>query len=449
MSVKQEAVIQWEKIYDELIDLFKKYLLINTTNPPGNEIHAAKFFADICDKEDIEYQIIEPAPSRGSIIAKIPGNQQQKPVIMLNHMDVVPAEPDKWDSDPFGLFEKDGYIYNRGSQDMKSFGIIEFMTLLMLKRSGRTLRRDVYFIGCADEEVGGAMGAGYITENIPEIKDASFCINEGCDIRKTDSGELVWQVAFSEKIPSPFRVIATGEPGHASMPHNENCNIKLVKALERLNSWKAPTDVLPVVKTLLKTQARFENEPLKSILENIEESVKNPETLKMIEDRYPHINALIRDTHTLTLIKSGTKTNVIPAEACAEFDARILPSHNWQDFLELVKEVVRDLPVEIQGKGSSRPTPVGIIESEDSEFYQAVKQVAAEMTPGAMVTPSIMIGASDSQFFRGIGIPSYGFAPLISKAEERKGVHGNNERMSIESMKFGIRAFYRIMDLLT
>jgi acetylornithine deacetylase/succinyl-diaminopimelate desuccinylase-like protein len=449
MSVKSETVIQWEKIYEELIDLFRKYLAINTTNPPGNEIEAAKFFAALCEKEGIKYRIYEPEPARGTIIAKLPGSGAKKPVIMLNHMDVVPAEPDKWISHPFALEERDGYIYNRGAQDMKSFGILQFMTLLMLKRSGKTLERDIYFIGCADEEAGGAKGAAYITENVPELKDAEFCINEGCDIRETEAGELVWQVAFSEKTTSPFRVTAKGEPGHASMPHNKNCTVNLVKALERINNWKAPIDVIPVVETLLKTQSQFENEPLRSILENIEESVKDPDKLKMIEDKYPQINALIRDTHTLTMMNAGAKVNVIPTEACAVYDARILPGHNGQEFIAMIKELVKDLPVEIEAKAPSRPIPDKILESEHSEFYTVVKQVANEMTPEARVTPSIMTGASDSQYFRGIGIPSYGFAPLIAKAEERKGVHGNNERMSIESMKFGIRAFYRIMDLLT
>jgi acetylornithine deacetylase/succinyl-diaminopimelate desuccinylase-like protein len=449
MSVKSETVIQWEKVYEELIDLFKRYLAVNTTNPPGNEIEAARFFADICEKEGIEYRIYEPQPQRGTIIAKLAGNGQKKPVVLLNHMDVVPAEPEKWDSHPFAVAERDGYIYNRGAQDMKSLGILEFMTFLMLKRSGKILERDVYFIGCADEEAGGTWGAAYITQNVPELKEAVFCINEGCDIKETDSGKLVWQVAFSEKGQSPFHVRAKGEPGHASIPHNNNCNVNLIKALERINNWKAPVDLIPVIRTLLKTQAQFENEPLRSILENIDESVKDPDKIRVIEDNYPHLNALIRDTHTLTMINAGAKVNVIPTECCATYDARVLPGHNREEFIGMIKDLVKDLPVEIEIRGKGRPLPERILESEDSEFYRVVKQVAKEMTPTAEVTPSIMTGASDSQYFRSIGVPSYGFAPLISKAVERKGVHGNNERMSIESMKFGIRAFYRIMDLLT
>jgi acetylornithine deacetylase/succinyl-diaminopimelate desuccinylase-like protein len=449
MKVESKVNIEFEKIYTEYLDLFKQYLRIDTTNPPGNEILAANFFKKLFDKEGIESTIYESAPGRGSILATLKGTGEKKPIVLLNHMDVVPVDVDKWNFPPFEAEEKDGYIYCRGAQDMKNLGFIEAMTMILMKRSGYIPNRDIIFLGCADEEAGGTYGMEYLVKNVPLLKEVDFCINEGSSIKRTDSGQLIWEVAFSEKVPSRFYVRAKGTPGHGSVPIQDNCNNKLVKAMDRLNNWETPIDIIPIVRSNFKSMSKLEEEPMKSILANIDEAVKDPQTLKLLIEKYPSINALIRDTLSLTIMKSGYKENVIPCEGYAFYDARILPGHSRSDFIDSVKELLKDLPVEIQAEDQSRPAPEKVLENEDSEFYQALRKVAEEMTPGSLVIPSIMMGASDSQYFRIIGVPSYGFEPIISTDEEHSRIHGNNERISIENMKFGLRALCRVIELTT
>jgi len=437
---------QWEATYKEFLDLFKEYLQLDTSNPPGNEMKAADFFKKLCDKEGIDCKLYEPAPGRGNIVARIKGNGTKKPVILLNHLDVVPADESKWTVPPFSGQEKDGYIYGRGALDMKSFGMMEFVTMALLKRSGETLDRDIIFVGAADEEIGDEMGLAYLWDNVPELKNAEFCINEGTDIAKMNDGHLIWPITFSEKIPSWFYVIAHGSTGHGSVPTVDNCNMKLTEALVRLNHWKTSLEVIPMVRDDLKARAPYVEEPLKSIIANIDEAIKDPEKVKMLEEKYPEINALLRDTATLTVLNSGNSPNVIPQEAYAIYDGRILPGRSKEGFLKEVRDIVRGLPVEIEAMDMRYPLHDKIPESTDSEYYKAIQAVAQELAPGSTVTPSIMTGATNSTFFRKIGIPVYCFAPIITTTEEESHVHGNDERVSVESMKFGIRAFYKIME---
>lgn len=445
MNVKHCIAIT-EKTFKETIDLLKRYLRIDTTNPPGNEIKAANFFSSICEKELIDHEIVESEPGRASIKATLRGDGTKKPVILLNHMDVVPAEESSWSHPPFAARQKDGFIYARGAQDMKTTGLLQFMTMVLLKRTQQDLNRDVIFLGCAGEETGGKLGAGYLIENDPDLQKADFCINEGGSIWRTKSGDLIYKIGFTEKVPSRFKVKALGKPGHSSIPHVDNCNLKLVRALDRLNNHSTPIQVIPLIKSLLKTTSRFEEGKLREILQDIEKAVENPENVKLLEEKYPYYNSLIRDTISLNMIQSGEKANVIPSQGWAVYDARILPENSRDEFISRIKEVVKDIPVEVELLESKRPAPRGIIESCDSEFYMAVSDLCKELTPGAEITPSMMTGASDSQYFRNVGVPSYGFTPLIFDSNEKGRVHGHDERISIENVRFGLNFMCKLME---
>ncbi len=441
--------IRWKQVEEETISLFCKYLQIDTTNPPGNELKAAEYFGEILDREGIPYRLMEPEPGRTSIMATLSGNGEKKPIILMNHMDVVPAEVESWDYPPFQARQVDGYIYARGAQDMKSLGILEFMTLLLLKRQGVKLCRDVIFLGCADEEKGGAMGIGHVMKEVPELAGAAFCLNEGGGIMDMGDGRLLYRVGFTEKIPAWFRITAHGKPGHGSVPHHEHCNMALVEAIRRILQWQPAPEVTPVVRRYLKSVATFCDEPLRGILSDPDVSIKDPEKMKTLYQLSPSYTALLRDTMALNIIHSGSKINVIPSTGYCEFDTRILPGHSPGEFISRVEKILEDLPVKVELQDASRPVAENVIESEDSEFYQALQETAQEMTPGAVVTPYVMTGASDSQYLRCIGVPCYGFAPLILTGEERKRVHGHNERMSIGNMKFGVASLFRLMEKLT
>jgi len=238
----------WEALGSEAVSLLVSYLQIDTTNPPGNETRAAQFFKAIFDREGIEARIIESAPERGSIYARLTGDGSKKAIILLNHLDVVPADKRLWSVDPFSGEIKDDYVWGRGALDMKGMGILELMTMLILKREGISLKGDVIFLGTADEEAGGRMGAGFIMrEHFDLVKDAGLVLNEGSAITLRDGKAWFYGVSVSEKSPFGLTLTATGTPGHGSTPRPDSAVNKLIAALQRVISYQTPLKVLPEV----------------------------------------------------------------------------------------------------------------------------------------------------------------------------------------------------------
>ncbi len=440
----------WDDVYKKTIELFKEYIRINTTNPPGNEMEAALFFANIFERAGIPHKIYESQEKRGSIMAVLEGEGKGS-IILLNHMDVVPVEEDKWDYPPFGAVEDGGFIYGRGALDMKSFGIIQMASVLLLKNSGKKLSRDIIFLGCADEERGGAKGVNFLVSKIPQLQDASFCINEGGKIWKGKNGKLVYHVAFTEKIPVPLKIVARGKAGHGSVPPVEHCNLKLIEALHRINQWRGKFRITPITKRILDAYISIYSGNEKLLLEKVakDPSSLSQEEIRLLEEKEPYISSLLKDTISLNVISSGSKTNVVPSEGYALYDCRILPDTPHEEFQKSILSLVEGLDVDVEFLPTHRPVPKKMLESEDSEYYKAVKKVAYEFTPEAVVIPSMMTGASDSQYFRSIGVPTYGFAPFIMDKREKGRVHGHNERISVENLKFGLRFMYRLLDILT
>ena len=208
----------------EALSALAEYLRIDTTNPPGNEIKAAQFFKAIFEREGIEAQVFESAPGRGNIYARLKGDGSKKAIVLLNHMDVVPADRGYWSVDPFSGITKDGHLWGRGALDMKGMGIVELMAMLALKRQGMPLKADVIFLGTADEEAGGAMGAGFIVkEHFDLIMDAGVVLNEFGGILVADDGKVRYYTAYpAEKTPLWLKLIATGPPGHGSGPRPDS-----------------------------------------------------------------------------------------------------------------------------------------------------------------------------------------------------------------------------------
>nr|MBP6824604.1 M20/M25/M40 family metallo-hydrolase [Acidobacteriota bacterium] len=233
VNAPAQTQVNWDAAQKEALELFIQYLKIDTTNPPGNEIKAANFFAEICKREGIEYKVFEPFPGRGTLWARLKGDGSKRPVILLNHTDVVPHSPEFWSVPAFSGQIKDGFIYGRGSQDMKSVGIAQFVIMLALKRARVPLKRDVIFLATADEEAGGLQGAGWFAKNHPELLGkAEFLFNEGGNNTVDNSGKvLAIGVGPSEKTPAWLRLTATGEPGHGSIPRPNSSVNRLLRAL--------------------------------------------------------------------------------------------------------------------------------------------------------------------------------------------------------------------------
>jgi acetylornithine deacetylase/succinyl-diaminopimelate desuccinylase-like protein len=438
-------VADFSKAQDEAVSLLREYIKIDTTNPPGNETRGAVYLAKILNDNGIEAKTFESAPGRSCVYARLKGTGKKKAVVLLNHIDVVPAKAEDWKHNPFGGEIIDDEIWGRGSIDMKSTGIAELETMLMLKRSGKVLDRDLIFLATPDEEGGGGSGAAWFAKNKADlVKDAEFLFNEGAFIDAADDGKPKYcGVSVSEKSVLWLSLKAKGDAGHASMPMPDSSVNRLIRALNKIVENPPKPMVLPPVREYFKRISTTVGEPLKQAYLNIDDAVKKPEIYQdLLKDRFK--SAMLRNTISPTVLKAGYKTNVIPAEALAELDCRLLPGVSKESFITSVKDTIKDSKVEIDVLDwvHTDASPY------DNDCFKAIDKVMAKVLPGVPVVPMVMPWFTDSHWFRDIGICSYGFAPIRVDQTHLATMHGKDERIPVALYKEGVQIFYNVIDEL-
>jgi acetylornithine deacetylase/succinyl-diaminopimelate desuccinylase-like protein len=433
--------MDWDQLFEEATHYLQQYLRINTVNPPGNEVEGARFFKNIFDGESIPCQLFEPSPGRGNLLATLKGSGKKKPILLLSHMDVVPVEKERWEFDPFAGIIKDGYLYGRGALDNKSMGIMEMMVLLILKREKMSLKRDILFLATADEETGGRWGVQWAIENVPSLRESEYAFNEGGYINLSEAGVPDrYEISNGQKVILQLRLKAKGTSGHASMPHSDNPNVKLVHALEAVTKWETPYNILPMVKEFFLKMAPKQAPDKRKFLEDIEKGLSDPSFSNWLTSN-PIYNAMVRNTISLTILQGGSKSNVIPSESAATLDCRLIPGSSKEDFL---KEIKRRLGDEIEVEGSMESQSI-LPSSLDTDLFRAIEKYAAENDPDCPMVPLLLPGATDSRFLREKGITTYDFCPFRLSEKELLRVHGNNERIAVENLRFGMRMMVDII----
>jgi len=421
----------------EAVELLSRYLKIDTTNPPGNEDRGVAFFAEIFDSEGIAYKTYEASAGRGSISAIIPGTAEKGAVILLNHIDVVPANVAEWSIHPFSGEIKDGFIYGRGALDMKGQGILELLAFLEFKRKGLKPCRDIIFLAVADEEAGGVNGIQYLLNNYGKDIQADLVINEGgFGIRDVLPDRPLFMIATAEKGVCRVKLKRSGPPGHGSVPHGENALEKLVQGLSRLLQKDNPVIITPLIAEYFK-QLGSSWKFLKPYLQD-----GKPETLVEILTRegmlnIPQMAAVLKNTISLNLMHAGNKVNVIPSAAEADLDIRLLPGTDPESVIAEIKKHLADEDIQVESGGTFRATE----SSMDTEDFAIIKEAHLAHFPEALAVASLLFGASDSRFFRKKGIPCYGVCPILLSLEEIDKIHGIDERISEENMIRGTEVF--------
>jgi len=437
---------EWNALGDEAAALLSQYLRINTTNPPGNEIVAARWLASLLRREGIEARIFEPAPGKANLYARLAGDGSARPLILLNHMDVVLASPEYWTVDPFSGVIKDGFVWGRGALDMKGEGIAQLMTMLILKRAHVPLKRDVIFLATADEEIGAGVGAAWFVEHHGDlIRDAEFLLNEGGTTRANGRGGVdYYGVGTTEKSPFWLDMTARGTAGHGSRPTPDNPVHRLVRALNRIADWagRTPLVVTPAVERYFRDLSTIERDTAqRRWFADIRAALRDSVAVRSITGDIAY-NALLRNTISITGLKGSDKTNVIPPVATAVLDVRLLPGQEPAAFLAELVRVVGDTGVAFRPQGPSWPATES---STDTELFRAVVAAAHARHPDALVTTPMLAGFTDSHYFRRMGVASYGIAPFPLTQSDSRGVHGNDERVSVEALRFGVRFYYDVV----
>ncbi len=429
---------------DLAVKWMQEYLRINTTNPPGNEAKAAAFFKRVFDAEGIENQVFEYAPGRANIWARLPhtaGTTPKRPFILLSHMDVVSSEPSHWRVPPFSGEIVDGAIYGRGAQDMKNEGLAQMMVMVMLKREQVKLDRDIVFLATADEEVDDN-GSKWMIENKRNlIGDAEFLVTEGGENLLAQGQVRYVGIDVAEKSPFWLHVVAHGQPGHGSRPIPDSAPNRLVAALQRLIAYQPDLKVIPVVEQSLEAMAPFQPPDRAQMFRNIRQAIQDPKVRDQIRAD-GSLDYMFQDTIAVTMLAGSAQTNVIPHEAWANIDVRLLPGTDPQQFLESIRKVVNDPNVSVDPlKGFSK----GNASQIGTPLWNAIQQASKKYFGGAPLVPKITSGYTENQMYRQLGITCYGFSPYAATEAESSTEHGDNERIRVEEVRRGPRVLYDVV----
>ncbi|MBV9773522.1 MAG: M20/M25/M40 family metallo-hydrolase, partial [Gemmatimonadetes bacterium] len=336
--------VDWDALRDETVRVLAEYIRVNTTNPPGNELAAARYLQGILRREGIEAQLLdtlELGPGRANLYARLRGNGRGRALALVHHMDVVPADPRYWSVDPFAGAVKDGFVWGRGAQDMKGNGIVQLITLIAIKRSGLPLNRDLVFIGNADEEVDGR-GALVFVERHPDLlRDVEYLLTEGGGGGVVRNGRTAYTVGVAEKRALWQHVTVHGVPSHGSMPTRQNPVPRLVAALDRIAAYETPLHLTPAVERYFQGVSGAFPEPQRGWMADVRTALRDSAAREWILGD-PGRNALLRNTISLTGLQGSNKVNVIPAEAAADIDVRLLPDQDPQAFMDELRRVAAD-----------------------------------------------------------------------------------------------------------
>jgi acetylornithine deacetylase/succinyl-diaminopimelate desuccinylase-like protein len=428
-------MIDWPSVHAEALDIFVRYLQIPSVNPPGDEAPAARFLGSLIEAAGVPVQYIETAPNREIVYARISGDGSKRPLMLCNHLDVVPVEADYWRVPPFAGLVQDGFVYGRGAVDMKGAGVMQLIAFLLLARAETPLRRDVIFCGVPDEEAGGTWGMKWLCENRPDLVDVEYELNEG----GMGMGEFLGKparilpVAVTEKKICALRLRAVGAPGHGSRPHRDNSAVHLARALVRLAEWERPPVISPMTReylTRLQSAGSIPEGDLDAMLSGL------------IED-HAALKAMFINTLNITMLRAGTKINVIPALSEASLDCRLLPDQDPEDWRQQVIDRIDDPRIEVEFVRDFHGDTVEC--PWDTELFHVIQQVVTEAMEDAVVLPTMTVGGTDNKFLRERGIPAYGFIPVLLSADEAAGFHGNNEKLSVENFQMGCELTYEVV----
>ncbi len=419
----------------------QEYVRVNTTNPPGNESRAVEFFARIFEAEGIAFETAESAPGRGNIWARLAGGSEPS-LVLLHHMDVVPADEAYWSVPPLSGEIRDSHVYGRGTLDTKSLGIYHLQAFLAIHRSGRPLNRDVIFMATADEEAGGLFGVGWLVENRPKLFEGiGYVLNEGGG-GEIDGDRQEFGIEVTQKVPVWLRLKATGTPGHGSRPRIESSVTKLIRALDRLRQYRFEPRILSPVDAYFKGIAESAGEEWREAFADMATAVRDPEFLARLQLHDSGKAALTRNACSITRLEGSDKINVVPPTATAEIDCRVLPDQDVETFISELRSVINDPNIEIETIMAFTPA----ISSADTDVYRTLESVTQEHFPNAVILPGVSTGFTDSHFFRDLGIEAYGYSPDLIPLEDSDGVHGNNERVSVENVRRSTRIMLQIVE---
>jgi acetylornithine deacetylase/succinyl-diaminopimelate desuccinylase-like protein len=434
------------KIQGEALIWLQDLIRINTTNPPGNEMVAAKYIAEVLKREGIPSETFESTPGRGFLVARLSATAVPDPsraLLLMAHLDVVGVDKSKWSVDPFAAVMKDGYLYGRGTIDDKGMVVANLAVFISLKRSSARLNRDVIFLAESDEEAGGEFGMKFAVEKHWDKIAAGFALNEGGHTVLKNGKVQYVGVQATEKVAVNVDVTATGTSGHGSIPRKDNPVAHLATAIGKIGSYEAPVQFNSVTHGYFEGIAPLQDEETGKWLLALESPDRAEHAARWVSNNNPIWNAMLRDTATPTMLQAGIRQNVVPSEARGVLNVRLLPGNMLDPLIAKLKQLVNDPQIRFETQpngGEAAPSS-----SLESDLYATIKTVSAQEFAGAPVVPYMSTLATDSARLRMRNVQAYGLDPFPLTEDDLMRMHADDERLSIDSFRKGIQFYYAVV----
>ena len=429
-----------DPVEQEAEDALVGYLKIDTSNPPGNETAGAVYLRDLLQKNGIAAQLVGSDPKRQGVYARLESGTSEKALLLLSHIDVVPAQPQFWRNPPFAAVREGGYIWGRGALDIKSLTIAHAFALLDLKRRGVKLRRDVVFLAVPDEELGGLKGTKQLLDTRPELfENVGFAMNEGGVNETAVDRVIFWGIEVQQKVPLWLRVTSEGSGGHGAVPPADGgAPAKLVRALAAIDAIERPYRLDPSIGRTFAAAAAARTDGRAAKLRLIREPLDMARIQRELPEGY---RALLRDSIAITHIDAGNAVNVMPTRATAGVDIRLLPSSSPDEMLARVRAAVgKNGQVDVLLRSDpAAESPAG------GALWNAIARQMRAASPGSTVGPIVTAGTTDSRFLRARGITAYGVMPFKVNYYDAEGVHGHDERIRARFFAEGVRVMRGIV----
>ncbi len=433
-AAAQAPAIDWKKQEAEILRHYRSLVQIDTSNPPGNETRAVEYLKKVFEAEGIPVEIFALEPSRANLVARIRGNQKKRPLLILAHTDVVGVQREKWPVDPFGAVVKDGYVWGRGTADDKDKLAANLMVMLLLKRTGAPLDRDVIFLAESGEEGTSRVGIDFMVERHFSEIDAEYALTEGGNARLENGRVTVVRVGTTEKVPRPVTLVANGTSGHGSVPRLDNAVVHLAAAVAKVGGWQTPMRLNDTTRTYFERLAAISPPEKAARYRALSSGDRSEAIQRYLAEHEPQHYSMLRTSVVPTILKGGFRRNVIPSEAEATLDVRALPDEDMPKFYEEMRRVIGDPAVKIETPTTGmRPAPPP--SRLDTEMFRVLEQVNGRLYPGSTGLPSMSTGASDMAQLRARGIQSYGIGPATTDEDRTNyGAHSDVERLPESSL---------------
>jgi acetylornithine deacetylase/succinyl-diaminopimelate desuccinylase-like protein len=407
---------------------------LDTSNPPGRETSAANYLKQVADSFGIPAELMG-APNRMNFVARLKGNGKGRPLLLMSHSDVWPADAKQWSSDPFGAQVRDGFMYGRGTLDAKGLLAAELSVMVEIKRRKLNLNRDLILVSEADHEV-GMSGIQWLIQNAWPKIDAEFALNAGSTIRETKDGSKVFEVQVAEKVPMRVLLSARGNAGTGAVPRLDNPIVHLSRAVTRLSEADQPIILNATTKRYLTDLSMLmDYNWLAPLLPKLDNPATALATAGQIRMRDPELDAMLHTT-VFTLTQAGTQ---------AELDVRRMPSETKEEVLTRMRQIVNDNAVELTIGPGVAPPATDPSPRRMSPLYMAMQRAIARIYPhDAVATPTMSRTATDGSYLRARGMPVYGVPVFVREPGDSR-AHGVDERISLKALDDGVELLWQMV----